>query len=78
LVVFIIIAFHLEFSILERAIEQFPFPIHRLQTARSREFLAVKAQEKLMEYGIKFRPNKARSPLSEWEGRTLWENGHAV
>ncbi len=39
-----------------------PFPIQRIQTDRGREFFAIKAQEKLKEYGIKFRPNKPASP----------------
>lgn len=39
-----------------------PFPIQRFQTDRGREFFAVKVQEKLKEYGIKFRPNKPASP----------------
>ena len=43
-------------------VEQFPFPIQRLQTDRGREFFAEKVQRKLMEYGIKFRPNKPASP----------------
>jgi len=42
--------------------EQFPFPIQRIQTDRGNEFFAVKVQEKLMSYGIKFRPNKPGSP----------------
>ena len=47
---------------LERVIDEFPFPIQRIQTDRGREFFAIKVQKKLMEYGIKFRPNKPRSP----------------
>jgi transposase InsO family protein len=47
---------------LERIIEEFPFPIQRVQTDRGREFFALKVQKKLMEYGIKFRPIKPRSP----------------
>ncbi|EKI30016.1 integrase core domain protein, partial [Escherichia coli ARS4.2123] len=39
-----------------------PFPIQRSQTDRGREFFAVKVQERLKEYGIKFRPNKPASP----------------
>jgi transposase InsO family protein len=39
-----------------------PFPIQRIQTDRGREFFAVKVQEKLKEYCIKFRPNKPGSP----------------
>lgn len=43
-------------------IEEMPFPIQRFQTDRGREFFAVKVQEKLKEYCIKFRPNKPASP----------------
>ncbi len=47
---------------LERVIEEMPFPIQRIQTDRGREFFAVKVQEWLREYCIKFRPIKPRSP----------------
>jgi transposase InsO family protein len=47
---------------LERAIEEFPFPIQRIQTDRGREFFAYSFQERLMEYGIKFRPIRPASP----------------
>ena len=47
---------------LEQVVEAMPFPIQRIQTDRGREFFAVKVQEKMMEYGIKFRPNKPGSP----------------
>ena len=47
---------------LEAAIEEMPFPIQRIQTDRGREFFALKVQEMLHEYGIKFRPNKPASP----------------
>ena len=47
---------------LELVIEEFPFPIQRIQTDRGREFFAYSFQEKLMEYGIKFRPVKPASP----------------
>jgi transposase InsO family protein len=47
---------------LELAIEEFPFPIQRIQTDRGREFFAYCFQEKLMEYGITFRPIKPASP----------------
>ena len=43
-------------------IEETPFPIQRIQTDRGREFFAIKVQERLMEYGIKFRPIKPGSP----------------
>ena len=47
---------------LDFMIEQFSFPIQRTQCDRRREFFAVKVQEKLMKYSIKFRPIKPRSP----------------
>jgi transposase InsO family protein len=47
---------------LEQVIEEMPFPIQRIQTDRGREFFAVKVQERLMEYGIKFRPIRPASP----------------
>jgi len=47
---------------IETIMEQMPFPIQRIQTDRGKEFFAFSVQEKLMEYGIKFRPIKPRSP----------------
>lgn len=47
---------------LEKVLEEMSFPIQRIQTDRGREFFAYKFQEKLMEYGIKFRPIKPGSP----------------
>ncbi len=47
---------------LDIVIEQMPFPIQRIQTDRGLEFFAYSVQERLMEYGIKFRPVKPRSP----------------
>jgi len=47
---------------LDHLIEEFPFPIQRIQTDRGSEFFAMKVQEKLMELSIKFRPNKPASP----------------
>ena len=47
---------------LERVIEQLPFPVQLIQTDREMEFFAEKVQRRLMEYGIKFRPNKPESP----------------
>jgi transposase InsO family protein len=47
---------------IEKLLEEMPFPIQRIQTDRGREFFAVKVQERLMNYGIKFRPIKPRSP----------------
>jgi transposase InsO family protein len=47
---------------LDQVFEEMPFPIQRFQTNRGREFIAVKVQKKMMENGIKFRPNKPGSP----------------
>ncbi len=47
---------------LELILEQFPFSIQRIQTDRGLEFFAEKVQLKMMELGIKFRPNKPDSP----------------
>jgi len=47
---------------LERVIEEMPFPTQVIQTDRGREFCAYCFQEKLMEYGIKFRPIRPASP----------------
>ncbi len=53
---------------LEKVIEEFPFPIQRIQTDRGREFFAYTFHEKLMEYGIKFRPLKPASPHLNGKG----------
>ena len=47
---------------LEKLIEEMPFPIQRIQTDRGKEFFAYQVQETLMEWGIKFRPIRPRSP----------------
>lgn len=47
---------------LDLLLEQFPFPIQRIQTDRGLEFFAEAVQLKLMSLGIKFRPNKPGSP----------------
>lgn len=47
---------------LDLVLEQFPFSIQRIQTDRGLEFFAEKVQLKMMELGIKFRPNKPGSP----------------
>ena len=47
---------------LEKMVEEFPFPIQRIQSDRGREFFAEKVQLKMMEYCIKFRPVKPASP----------------
>jgi transposase InsO family protein len=47
---------------LDTLIKETRFPIPRIQTDRSREFFAYKVQERLMNWGIKFRPVQPRSP----------------
>lgn len=47
---------------LDKMIEEFPFPIQRIQSDRGREFFAEKVQLKMMEFSIKFRPVKPASP----------------
>lgn len=47
---------------LDAVIEEMGFPIQRIQSDRGTEFFALKVQEKLMEYGIKFRPIRPGSP----------------
>jgi transposase InsO family protein len=47
---------------LDEVIEETPFPIQRIQTDRGKEFFAINVQEKMMDYCIKFRPIKPRSP----------------
>lgn len=47
---------------LDKVMEETPFPIQRIQTDRGKEFFAYKVQETLMNWGIKFRPIKPRSP----------------
>ena len=49
-------------TFIDKVIEEMPFPIQRVQTDRGTEFFAEKVQLKLMEHGIKFRPNKPGSP----------------
>jgi transposase InsO family protein len=47
---------------LDKMIEEFPFPIQRIQSDRGLEFFAEKVQRKMMKYCIKFRPVKPASP----------------
>jgi len=49
-------------NFLEQVAEEIPFPIQRIQTDRGGEFFAYKVQERLMEWGIKFRPVRPGSP----------------
>jgi transposase len=43
---------------IDKMIEEFPFPIQRIQSDRGLEFFAEKVQKKMMKYCIKFRPVK--------------------
>lgn len=47
---------------LDQVVERMPFPIQRFQTDRGKEFFAYAVQERLMDWGIKFRPIKPASP----------------
>jgi transposase InsO family protein len=47
---------------LEHVMEEMPFPVQAIQTDRGREFFAYCFQERLMEYGIRFRPIRPASP----------------
>jgi len=47
---------------LQQMVEEFPFPVQRVQTDRGEEFFATAVQYWLMEQRIKFRPIKPRSP----------------
>lgn len=65
-------------DILEKVVEEMPFPVQRVQTDRGREFFAYKVQEWLMAACIKFRPIRPRLPylMEKWrehKGPT-WKN----
>ena len=47
---------------LDAVIEEMPFAFQRIQMDRGREFFAYKFQERLLEWSIKFRSVKPRSP----------------
>jgi transposase InsO family protein len=47
---------------LEQVIEEMPFAIQRVQTDRGLEFFAEAVQQRLLDWGIKFRPIRPRSP----------------
>lgn len=53
---------HNTLHFLDLVMEQFPFPIQRIQTDRGLKFFAEKVQKKLMRLRIKFRPNKPGAP----------------
>lgn len=46
----------------ERVLEEFPFPIQRVQTDRGGEFFAMVFQRALRKHQIKFRPVRPASP----------------
>jgi transposase InsO family protein len=47
---------------LEKLFEEMPFPVRRIQTDRGKEFFAVKVQQHLMDWCIKFRPIRPGAP----------------
>ena len=47
---------------IDKLIEEMPFPIQRIQTDRGNEFFAIKVQEYLMKFSIKFRPIRPGAP----------------
>ena len=67
---------------LDHAIEELPFPIQRVQTDRGMEFFAYEFQQRLMDYAIKFRPIKPRSPhlngKVERSQKTDWEEFYST
>ena len=67
---------------LEYVIEELPFPVQRIQTDRGTEFFAWDFQQLLMDYAIKFRPIKPRSPhlngKVERTQKTDWDEFYAT
>ena len=67
---------------LEYVIEELSFPIQRVQTDRGMEFFAYEFQQQLMDYAIKFRPIKPRSPhlngKVERSQKTDWEEFYST
>lgn len=47
---------------LDYVLEELPFPVQRVQTDRGTEFTAYDVRETLMQWGVKWRPNRARQP----------------
>lgn len=47
---------------LDAVLEEMPFSFQRIQTDRGREFFATDFQQRLLDWGIKFRPIKPASP----------------
>lgn len=52
---------------LVQVVEEFPFPIQRIQTDRGEEFIAHQVQYRLIDLKIKYRPPLPRSPHRGWE-----------
>ncbi|MCO6509365.1 MAG: transposase family protein [Aridibacter famidurans] len=46
----------------ERMVEEFPFPIQRIQTDRGAEFFGLAFQKSMRRFGIKFRPIRPYAP----------------
>jgi transposase InsO family protein len=67
---------------IEYVIEEMPFPIQRVQTDRGMEFFAYEFQQRLMDYAIKFRQIKPRSPhlngKMERNQKTDWEEFYST
>lgn len=67
---------------LEHVIEEAPFPVQRVQTDRGMEFFAFEFQQRLMDYAIKFRPIRPRSPhlngKVERSQKTDWEEFYSM
>ena len=67
---------------LEKVLEELPFPIQVIQTDRGKEFFSYDFQEKLMEYHIKYRPIRPRSPhlngKVERSQRTDWDEFYST
>jgi transposase InsO family protein len=69
-------------AFLDYVTEELPFPIQRIQTDRGTEFFAYDFQQRLMDYAIKFRPIKPRSPhlngKVERSQKTDWEEFYST
>jgi transposase InsO family protein len=51
----------------EHVLEEFPFPVWRVQTDCGGEFFGMPFQRALMEHAIKFRPIRPYSPHLNWK-----------
>jgi transposase InsO family protein len=69
-------------NFLEYVLEELPFPIQRIQTDQGMEFFAYEFQQRLIDYAIKFRPIKPRSPhlngKVERTQKTDWEEFYST